>query len=41
MKEDGVIIKDRHEIEGMTTKFFQDMYTTDTSVAPEPLLNLF
>jgi hypothetical protein len=41
MKEDGVITKDRHEMEGMTTKFFQELYVADTSVAPEPLLHLF
>jgi hypothetical protein len=36
-----MITKDKKEMEVMTTKFFQDLYTADPSVAPEELIQLF
>jgi hypothetical protein len=40
-KDGGMITKDKKEMEGMTTKFFQDLYTANPSVAPEELIHLF
>jgi hypothetical protein len=40
-KDDEMITKDKKEMEVMTTKFFQDLYTADPSVAPEELIQLF
>jgi hypothetical protein len=39
--EDGQIMRNRVEMEGMVQEFFKNLYTTDSNVSPDDLIQNF
>jgi hypothetical protein len=40
-REDGQVTRDRKEIEALTTNFFKELYTADSTVQPDQVIDLF